>query len=119
MEANSLFKTRQLTSYRNWSNNKKGCLFYVPDDGFFDNGRGGIYFMTNAFWREGEKEGECNHLHPFEYTLLKNHCVVRGYAAFLYPYMERFGRGIRGETGERTAHQRLLPRNRVLLRSRR
>lgn len=83
MEANSLFKTRQLTSYRNWSNNKKGCLFYVPDDGFFDNGRGGIYFMTNAFWREGEKEGECNHLHPFEYTLLKNHCVVRGYAAFL------------------------------------
>lgn len=44
MENNSLFTTRQLTAYREWSNGRKGSLFYVTTNVDFP-APSGIYLM--------------------------------------------------------------------------
>ena len=81
MENNSLFKTRQLSKYRAWTGNKKGCLFYVPFPDYDD--AGGAICLIDAPWRENDEVGSYNKLHQCELKMAEENCVLCGYGAFL------------------------------------
>lgn len=79
-----LFKTRQLTDYREWSDGRKGCLFYVADnDNPTEKGRAAI-FLIDAPWRELDSIGEYDHLHRKEIKSINcDNYIIGGFWAFL------------------------------------
>lgn len=80
----SLFTTRQLTEYREWSDGRKGCLFYVAvDDNPFGKGRASVY-RIEAPWREDDHVGEHDHLHRKEIEAISSdNYIIGGFWAFL------------------------------------
>ncbi len=73
---------RQITEYREWPGDKKGCLFYVPFTDFYENGFGAIC-LIDAPWRKNDKIGTHNLLHECEWDMAEHNCIVCGYGAFL------------------------------------
>lgn len=78
-------KSRQLTEYREWSNGRKGCLFYVPYLANIDVLiLGGIY-LIDAYWRKNDTLGDFDKLHQYEWDLLNDeNCIIGGFTAFMY-----------------------------------
>ena len=68
MENNSLFKTRQLSKYRAWAGNKKGCLFYVPAKK--------AICLINAPWRQDDIVGRYDALHESEIKNITNQDII-------------------------------------------
>lgn len=76
MENNSLFKTRQLSKYRAWAGNKKGCLFYVPAKK--------AICLINAPWRQDDIVGRYDDLHECEIKeISQEDIVLQGFSAVL------------------------------------
>lgn len=79
-----LFKTRQLTDYRNWPTGERGCLFYVENTPIITERSQGAVYLIDTPWRDGDKIGEYDTLHQTEINmLLKLQPVAQGFAAFL------------------------------------
>lgn len=76
MKNNSLFKTRQLSKYRAWTGNKKGCLFYVPAKK--------AICIINAPWRQDDIVGKYDTLHKFEINnITQQDIILQGFSAVL------------------------------------
>ena len=85
MDTSTLFKTRQLTEYREWPTGEQGCFFYVADAPLEkEYSQGAVYFI-DAEYRKGDKVGSYNTLHQSEINRLQNlRPIVKGFAAFLF-----------------------------------
>ena len=72
----SLFTTRQLTKYVEWSKDKKGCIFFVEE-------RSAICFIEGE-WRELDEMGEYDKLHKWELeNIQEEDVIVEGFPALL------------------------------------
>ena len=83
MDTDSLFKTRQLTEYREWFG-AKGCLFYMRDYTHDELYGEGAIFIVNTPCREYDHIGDYDILHQSEKMLLRGTLpVISGFAALL------------------------------------
>ena len=49
MDTSTLFKTRQLTEYREWPTGEQGCFFYVADAPLEkEYSQGAVYFIDGS-----------------------------------------------------------------------
>ena len=84
MDTSTLFKTRQLTEYREWPTGEQGCFFYVADAPIEKEKSYGAVFLIDAPWRKGDKIGNFDYLHQSEIEIIRSlKPIAKGFAAFL------------------------------------